>query len=133
MCLELQEGFAAPEDEDIDEQAHLDQDEYWTLPSLPFSPPPPFSCPPPPPSIARCWYLFHYLCIDGYPICTICLSTPTTVHALYLKSPVLPASPQIIASAVIYPSHLSMFYITTWRMTTNKASDAEGSTMDFTE
>lgn len=28
MFLGMQEGFAAPEDEDIDEQAHLDQDEY---------------------------------------------------------------------------------------------------------
>lgn len=27
----FQEGFAPPEDEDLDEQAHLDQDEYWSV------------------------------------------------------------------------------------------------------
>lgn len=30
-----QEGFAPPEDDDLDEQAHLDQDEYWTFIFLP--------------------------------------------------------------------------------------------------
>lgn len=31
FSLAFQEGFAPPEDDDLDEQAHLDQDEYWTL------------------------------------------------------------------------------------------------------
>lgn len=29
----LQEGFAPPEDEDVDEGAQGDQEEFWTLPS----------------------------------------------------------------------------------------------------
>lgn len=34
---DLQEGFAPPEDDDLEEQAHLGQDEYWSprFPSLP--------------------------------------------------------------------------------------------------
>lgn len=28
IFLAFQEGFAPPEDDDLDEQAHLDQDEY---------------------------------------------------------------------------------------------------------
>lgn len=105
---------------------------------------PPFSCPakPLPPD-------FHFgiipplhavgissitsVSMDALYVLSICLSTPTTVHALHLRDPVLPASPQTIATAVIYPSHLSMFYITTWRKNTNKASDVEGSTMNLTQ
>lgn len=53
MFLGMQEGFAAPEDEDIDEQAHLDQDEYWEIPSFPVPSLPPF-LPPHAPVLLPC-------------------------------------------------------------------------------
>lgn len=36
LLPDLQEGFAPPEEDDLDEQAHLGQDEYWS----PRFPPP---------------------------------------------------------------------------------------------
>lgn len=111
------------------------------LPMLPLSCPANLSFPLPPAftldysPIARCWYLLRYLCIYGCPVCTKYLF----VYSYYSSctTPQRPSitrfTPQTIASAVIYLIHLSMFYITTWRMNTNKASDIEGSTMDLTQ
>lgn len=105
MFLGMQEGFAAPEDEDIDEQAHLDQDEYWVPPSLPVPPSrPPFPSPhspaPSPPPLPIHFGITSPLhavdissitsvSMDAPYVLSICLSTPTTVHALRLKGPVL--------------------------------------------
>lgn len=56
ICL-IQDGFAPPEDDEIDEQAHLDQDEFWASSSSTSSWP--FTISSPHlfewlPSIARC-------------------------------------------------------------------------------
>lgn len=138
----MQEGFAAPEDEEIDEQAHLDQDEYWVLPSLPFLPLPPFLLFHVP-ILLPLYSSLHFgiipplHAVDISSIASVSMDAPYVlsmfVYFMYYtwETQYYPLHPQTIASAVIYPSRLSMFYITTWRMNTYKASGAEGSTMDF--
>lgn len=78
MFLGMQEGFAAPEDEEIDEQAHLDQDEYWVLPYLPIPSSlrsslsmSPFSCPS---------TLSSAFTLELLPHCTLLISPPLPLY-----------------------------------------------------
>lgn len=108
--------------------------------SLPFLPLPPFLLFLVPILLPLCSSL-HFGIIPPLHAVDISSITSVSMDAPYVLSMFLyfmyytseaqyyPLHPQTIASAVIYPSHLSMFYITTWRM--NKASGTEGSTMDF--